>query len=44
MCGLVKCFEKKSAWSRVEGTFSLNEKSSYRNKQYSYLLSKGLRN
>ena len=42
--GAIKYFEKKHAWLRVEGTFSQNEKGSYRNIQYSYLLSKGLRN
>ena len=43
-CGAVKYFEKMAVWSSVEGTFLQNEKSSYRNIQHSYLLSKGLRN
>ena len=41
-CG--KIFRKRSVWSRVEGTFSLNEKNQYRNIQLSYLPSKGPRN
>ena len=41
-CG--KIFRKRPVWSRVEGTFSLNEKNQYRNIQLSYLPSKGPRN
>ena len=41
-CG--KIFRKRRVWSRVEGTFSLNEKNQYRNIQLSYLPSKGPRN
>ena len=43
-CVAVKYFKKNPAWSKAEGTISQNEKSSYRNIQYLYLLSKGLRN